>query len=81
MTKLVVNANQLTSGDLECFENIAYIMAQQYDPTVPAEPDDWLDQFPMFSIYQILPEIVELWGMNEKTLSESKKKAEQPSGK
>lgn len=81
MSKLVVNANQLTAGDLQCFENIAFIMAQQYDPTVPNDPDEWLDGFEMFSIYQILPQIIELWGLSNTTLSESKKKADQPSGK
>ena len=35
--------------------------------------DDWLDQFEMFSIYEILPEILELWGANLETEVESKK--------
>ena len=26
--------------------------------------DDWLDQFEMFSIYEVLPEILALWGTN-----------------
>ena len=26
--------------------------------------DDWLDQFEMFSIYEVLPQILELWGTN-----------------
>lgn len=81
MGKLMVNAGALTAGDLQCFENIAFIMAQQYDPTVPNDPDEWLDQFEMFSIYDILPQIVELWGVSNQTLSESKKKADQLSGR
>ena len=35
--------------------------------------DDWLDQFEMFSIYEVLPEILELWGTNLITDVESKK--------
>lgn len=82
MSKIIVNANALTAGDLQCFENIAYIMAQQFDPAnVPNDPDEWLDEFEMFSIYEILPEIVELWGVSNQTLSETKKKADQQSGK
>ena len=30
----------------------------------PHEIGDWLDQFEMFFIYEILPEILELWGSN-----------------
>ena len=54
----------LEIDDLEIFENVAYIMALHADPTIPKTIDEWLDQFEMFSIYQILPEILELWGSN-----------------
>ena len=59
---------------LEIFENIAYIMAYHADPTnVPENPEDWLEQFPIFSIYEVLPQLLELWGMNQETLAVSKK--------
>lgn len=53
--------------DLELFENLAYIMALAADSTVPTDIDKWLDQFDMFSIYEVLPEIIELWGTNMQT--------------
>ncbi len=59
--------------DLEIFENVAYIMAYHADPTIPGTIDEWLDQFEMFSIYQILPEILELWGANLITDATAKK--------
>ena len=59
--------------DLEIFENVAYIMAFHADPTIPKTIDEWLEQFEMFSIYEILPEILELWGTNLITDVESKK--------
>ena len=53
----------LDSFSLELFEDISYIMAKHADPQgVPDTPDEWLDQFGTFSIYQVLPEIIELWG-------------------
>ena len=59
---------------LEMFENIAYIMARHADPeNVPGEPDEWLEQFEMFSIYEVLPEILALWGTNLITDIDSKK--------
>ena len=67
--------------DLEIFENVAYIMAYHADPTIPKTIDEWLDQFEMFSIYQVLPEILELWGTNMMTDIESKKELAEVSGK
>ena len=59
---------------LEMFENIAFVMAKHADPTaVPDSPEDWLDEFNTFSIYQVLPEIIELWGLNVQSEVESKK--------
>jgi len=58
---------------LEMFENISYLMAKHADPSVPDTTEEWLDQFNTFSIYQVLPEIIDLWGLNLKTEVESKK--------
>ena len=58
---------------LEMFENIAYIMAKHADPSIPDTPEEWLDKFSTFSIYQVLPEIIKLWGLNVETQVESKK--------
>ena len=67
-------ASVLDSFSLELFEDISYIMAKHADPKgVPDTPDEWLDQFGTFSIYQVLPEIIELWGLNVQTQVESKK--------
>ena len=59
--------------DLELFENLAYIMALAADSSVPADIDEWLDRFDMFSIYEVLPQIIELWGTNMMTDVASKK--------
>ena len=59
--------------DLEIFENVAYIMAWHADPSIPGDINDWLDEFEMFSIYQVLPEILDLWGTNLVTDIQSKK--------
>lgn len=67
------SASGLDVFSLELFENIAYIMAKHADNSIPDTPEDWLDQFSTFSIYQILPQIIELWGLNNQTLVQSKK--------
>ena len=59
---------------LEVFENIAWTMAKHADPEgVPDSPDEWLEQFNTFSIYEVLPQLFELWGVNQATQAESKK--------
>lgn len=64
----------LSASALETFENIAYTMAKQADETIPDTAEEWLDTFDMFSIYEILPQIIELWGISAQTLETSKKK-------
>ena len=66
---------------LEMFENIAYIMAKHADNSIPDTPEEWLDEFNTFSIYQILPQLIELWGLNVKTDVEAKKNFARVSGK
>ena len=66
---------------LETFENIAYLMAKHADPSLPDTAEEWLDEFSVFSIYQVLPEIIELWGLNLQTQSSSKKNVPAPSGR
>lgn len=58
---------------LEMFENIAFIMAKHADANIPDTPEEWLDEFNTFSIYQVLPKLIELWGLNVKTDVEAKK--------
>lgn len=65
---------ELTATALESFENMAYIMAKQGDSSIPDDPDEWLDGFEMMSIYEVMPQLIELWGMNAETLEEPKKK-------
>lgn len=82
IAKLIPNMNgNMAADDLDCFMNIAYIMAWQYDHTIPEDPNDWLDQFEMFDIYYVLPQIIELWGLNTQQLEKPKKKADRQSGK
>ena len=73
-------AKELEIADLEIFENVAYIMALHADPeNTPHSIDEWLDQFEMFSIYEILPEILELWGSNLFTDVKARKNPDEPS--
>ena len=78
--KLDLRVNENT--ELEMFEDLAWLMARHADPAnVPDSPEEFLDQFNTFSIYQILPQLIELWGLNVQTEVESRKNLEKVSGK
>jgi len=75
-------SSHLDMFSLEMFENIAYIMAKHADPAnVPDDIDEWLDQFNTFSIYQVLPQLIELWGINLESESTAKKNRIRLSGR
>lgn len=68
---------QFENIDLELFENVAYIMAKHANLDIPGTIEEWLEEFNVFSIYQVMPVILELWCLNEETLVKSKKKLNQ----
>lgn len=73
--------SDLGLDNLEMFENVAYIMAKHADSSQPDTPEEWLDQFNTFSIYTVLPQLLDLWHLNTQTDVEAKKKRSQVAGK
>lgn len=92
-----MNDKEDASFDMEHYEyfvRIAYTFAYQGMAPTPREteeqkefrrkyPDawDWIDSFSTFSIYEILPEIIDLWYQNEETMAKSKNPVPAPPGK
>ena len=66
---------ELSILDLTIFENVAWAMAKNADPNVPNDPDEWLDSINgVFSVYEVLPQILELWTDGLNTTSKPVKK-------
>lgn len=64
-TSLGENSEETSGLDmfsLEMFENIAYIIAKHADHAIPDTPEEWLDWFNTFSIYQVLPQFISFGG-------------------
>lgn len=60
----------------DIFENIAFVMAKQADPTIPDTVTEWLDSFDgVPSVTDITTDIIDLWSGNTATRSTAKKKA------
>lgn len=72
----VVLFSDLPPEVLDIFERLAYMMHKYADPSQPDDIDEWLEQFELFDIYEIFPEILSIWRKDESTTTESKKKSE-----
>ena len=58
--------------DYILFARISYLFAYQGLAPSPRETEEQREFVHTFSIYEILPEIMELWYKNDKTISKSK---------
>lgn len=66
----VMNNVNFPPAILTIFENVAWVFLKEGGEDVGANPDEWLDSLDgMFSIYEVLPQIVELWSDSNKTTS------------
>ena len=73
-TEEEIQEAELSALDLTIFENTAFVMAKLGDPeSVPETVDAWMDGFEIFSIYEALPQILELWKMSNQTTAIPKK--------
>lgn len=74
--------SSLDMFSLGMFEDLAWVMAKHADPqNVPDTPDEWLEQYNTFSIYQVLPQLIELWGLNVQSQAEAKTNFRKAAGK
>ena len=63
-------ANLEILDSLEVFENVAWLFCKEGGETVGDSPDEWLDSIEgMFSIYEALPAILEMWVENQEVTS------------
>ena len=68
-------AAQFDVADLEIFENLAWISMKHAGEDVGETPEEWLESLDgVFSIYEILPTLLEMWRMNNLTTSTPRKK-------
>lgn len=66
---------QMTAMDLGVFEDIAWIMLKHGGMDVGESPEEWLDSLDgIFSVYEVLPVIIDMWAKNNKTTSVPRKK-------
>ena len=67
------DSSSISIESLEMFENIAFLMNKHGDPEQPNEIEEWLEQFETFDIYKVLPEILDMWNIENNQMSKPKK--------
>lgn len=76
--------SDISMESLEAYENMAYCMNSQAEgrplkrETIEEDMAEWLDQFATFSIYKIIPQLMDLWKLNtEQTVKPKNQPARQ----
>ena len=73
--KKAQDGDPLSAVDLTIFENVAWLFLKQGGEDVGNNPDEWLDSIKgVFSVYEVFPEMLELWQLNLQTTATPKKK-------
>lgn len=63
-------ANLVILDYLEVFENVAWLFCKEGGESVGNSPEEWLDTIEgMFSIYEAMPTIIDIWIENQETTS------------
>lgn len=73
--KAAVKGETMTTDILIVFLDFAHTMAKQADDSIPDTPNEWVDQFDVFPIDEIMPKLVDLWLRSTVSSAELKKKA------
>jgi len=63
----------LSKDTAEIAENVIWLMAKEYDDSIP-DIRTWLDMFSPYLIYEAIPHTVVMWRDNIATSNKSKKK-------
>lgn len=63
----------MSSESTKIAENVVYIMAKEYDSSIP-QIAEWLDDFSPYFVYSAIVHVITMWHENTKTINKSEKK-------
>lgn len=72
LEKELVETKTLTPASEEIAENVSYIMAKEYDETLP-DINEWLSSFSPYFVYTIVAQCIYMWRENLVSINSSKK--------
>lgn len=68
----ILGSKTLAGESTEIAENVVYLMAKEYNPSIP-QLEEWLSQFSPYFIYSAIVHAINMWYENTKTINKSKK--------
>ena len=72
LEKELVETKTLNAESAEIAENVIYLMAKEYDDTIPAM-NEWLSGFSPYFVFNVVAQVIYLWRENLQTINTSKK--------
>ena len=68
----LVETKTLNAESAEIAENVIYLMAKEYDDTIPAM-NEWLSGFSPYFVFNVVAQVIYMWRENLQTINTSKK--------
>ncbi len=68
----ILGNKSMSAESARIAENAVYLMAKEYDSSLPPI-NEWLSQFSPYFIYSAIVQAINMWHDNTKTLNKSKK--------
>lgn len=72
LEKELVETKMLSAPSEEIAENVCYVMAKEYDESLPSMTE-WLSGFSPFFVYSVVAQCIYMWRENLNTINASKK--------
>lgn len=72
LEKELVETKTLNAESAEIAENVIYLMAKEYDDTIPAM-NEWLSGFSPYFVFNVVAQVIYMWRENLQTINTSKK--------
>ena len=72
LEKELVETKTLNAESAETAENVIYLMAKEYDDTIPAM-NEWLSGFSPYFVFNVVAQVIYMWRENLQTINTSKK--------
>ncbi len=72
LEKELVETKTLSAASAEIAENVVYLMAKEYDDTIPAM-NEWLSSFSPYFVFNVVAQVIYMWRENLQTINSSKK--------
>ena len=72
LEKELVETKTLSAASAEIAENVVYLMAKEYDDTIPTM-NEWLSSFSPYFVFNVVAQVIYMWRENLQTINSSKK--------